>query len=51
MQKAGVRTVVDAHSLAVVGLVEVITHIPRIYGEYPQTAEGRARSTAPIWPS
>ncbi len=34
MQKAGVRPVVDAHSLAVVGLVEVITHIPRIYGEY-----------------
>jgi len=34
MQKAGVRPVVDSHSLAVVGLVEVITHIPRIYGEY-----------------
>jgi lipid-A-disaccharide synthase len=34
MQKASVRPVVDAHSLAVVGLVEVITHIPRIYGEY-----------------
>jgi lipid-A-disaccharide synthase len=34
MQAAGVRPVVDAHSLAVVGLVEVITHIPRIYGEY-----------------
>jgi lipid-A-disaccharide synthase len=34
MQKAGVRAVVDAHSLAVVGLVEVVTHIPRIYGEY-----------------
>jgi len=34
MQKAGVRPVVDAHSLAVVGLVEVIAHIPRIYGEY-----------------
>lgn len=34
MQKAGVRPVVDAHSLAVVGLVEVVTHIPRIYGEY-----------------
>jgi lipid-A-disaccharide synthase len=34
MQNAGVRTVVDAHSLAVVGLVEVVTHIPRIYGEY-----------------
>jgi lipid-A-disaccharide synthase len=34
MQKAGVRAIVDAHSLAVVGLVEVVTHIPRIYGEY-----------------
>ncbi|HTW66597.1 MAG TPA: lipid-A-disaccharide synthase [Bryobacteraceae bacterium] len=34
MQKAGVRPVVDAHSLAVVGLVEVVEHIPRIYGEY-----------------
>ena len=34
MQKAGVRPVVDAHSLAVVGLVEVVSHIPRIYGEY-----------------
>lgn len=34
MQAAGVRPVVDAHSLAVVGLVEVLTHIPRIYGEY-----------------
>ncbi len=34
MQKAGVRPVVDAHSLAVVGLVEVITHIPRIWREY-----------------
>ncbi len=34
MQQAGVRAVVDAHSLAVVGLVEVVTHIPRIYSEY-----------------
>lgn len=34
MQAVGVRPVVDAHSLAVVGLVEVVTHIPRIYGEY-----------------
>ncbi len=34
MRKAGVRQVVDSHSLAVVGLVEVVTHIPRIYGEY-----------------
>lgn len=34
MQAAGVRTIVDARSLAVVGLVEVLAHIPRIYGEY-----------------
>ena len=34
MRRAGVETVVDSSSLAVVGLVEVLSHIPRIYGEY-----------------
>jgi lipid-A-disaccharide synthase len=34
MRQAGVRAVVDSASLAVVGLVEVVTHIPRIYREY-----------------
>src|SRR6266702_1800562 len=34
LRAAGVRTVVDASSLAVVGLIEVIGHIPRIYGEF-----------------
>lgn len=34
MRAAGVRQVVDAASLSVVGLVEVIHHIPRIYGEF-----------------
>jgi lipid-A-disaccharide synthase len=34
LRAAGVRTVVDAASLSVVGLAEVIAHIPRIYGEY-----------------
>ncbi|HYO82473.1 MAG TPA: lipid-A-disaccharide synthase [Bryobacteraceae bacterium] len=34
MAAAGVETVVDAASLAVVGLAEVVSHIPRIYGEY-----------------
>jgi lipid-A-disaccharide synthase len=45
LRKAGVRTVVDASSLAVVGLVEVIGHIPRIYGEYRKLlrAAGEAR--------
>jgi lipid-A-disaccharide synthase len=34
MQAAGVRTVVDSRSISVVGLVEVLAHIPRIYGEF-----------------
>ncbi len=34
MQAAGVEPVVDAANLNVVGLVEVIHHIPRIWGEY-----------------
>jgi lipid-A-disaccharide synthase len=34
LRAAGVRTVVDAASLAVVGLSEVVAHIPRIYSEY-----------------
>ena len=46
MQKAGVRAVVDARSLAVVGLVEVVTHIPRIYREYRKLL-GAARAERP----
>jgi len=34
LQAAGVRTVVDSRSLSVVGIVEVLAHIPRIYGEF-----------------
>src|SRR5436305_1940593 len=34
LRAAGVQTIVDAANLAVVGLVEVIAHIPRIYGEF-----------------
>jgi len=33
MQAAGVRAVVDQRSLAVVGIIEVIPHIPRILGD------------------
>src|SRR6185295_9907079 len=44
LRAAGVETVVDAASLAVVGLLEVVSHIPRIYGEYKKLiAEARAR--------
>jgi lipid-A-disaccharide synthase len=34
MRAAGVRAVVDSASLAVVGLIEVVAHIPRIGWEY-----------------
>jgi lipid-A-disaccharide synthase len=34
MRSAGVEAVVDSESLAVVGLVEVLSHLPRIYGEF-----------------
>lgn len=34
MRAAGVRSVVDAEALSVVGLAEVVSHIPRIYREF-----------------
>jgi lipid-A-disaccharide synthase len=34
LRAAGVETVVDSASLAVVGLLEVVSHIPRVYREY-----------------
>ena len=46
LRAAGVRTVVDAASLAVVGLVEVVAHIPRIYGEYRKLLAAARRGDA-----
>ena len=34
MLASGVRPVMDAEKLGVVGLVEVVKHLPGIYGEY-----------------
>jgi lipid-A-disaccharide synthase len=34
MQAAGVRAIVDSRSLAVVGIVEVVAHLPRIWKEF-----------------
>lgn len=34
MQTSGVRAIVDSRSISVVGLVEVVAHIPRIYREF-----------------
>ena len=46
LRAAGVRTVVDAASLAVVGLLEVVSHLPRIHGEYRKLVRA-ARSGKP----
>jgi len=43
MQAAGVRPVVDARSIAVVGLVEVVTHIPRIWRQYRKLLDAARR--------
>jgi lipid-A-disaccharide synthase len=48
MQRAGVRTIVDAASIAVVGLVEVVTHIPRIYREYQKLVQAAAEERPDI---
>jgi len=42
MQKAGVEPVVDSASLAVAGLIEVVSHIPRIYGEFKKIQKAAA---------
>ena len=44
LRAAGVRTVVDAASLAVVGLLEVAAHIPRIYREYRKLLSAAAEA-------
>jgi len=44
LRAAGVEPIVEAERLAVVGLVEVVRHIPRIYGELRKiTAAARTR--------
>jgi lipid-A-disaccharide synthase len=46
MQAAGVHAVVDQKSLAVVGIVEVVAHIPRIWREFRKLVTA-ARSQRP----
>lgn len=50
MRAAGVRGVVDTESLSVVGLVEVVRHLPRIHGEYRRllAAAERERPAAAV---
>lgn len=43
LQAEGVEPVIDAAKLGVVGLVEVVRHIPEIYGEYRKLIREAAR--------
>ncbi|MEI9811642.1 MAG: lipid-A-disaccharide synthase [Acidobacteriota bacterium] len=43
MQAAGVRTIVDQRELAVVGLLSIVPHIPRIFGIFRRLTEAAAR--------
>lgn len=44
MRDVGFETIIDAHEISVVGLAEVVTHLPRIYGEFKRLVrEAKAR--------
>jgi lipid-A-disaccharide synthase len=44
MRDAGCDTVIDAHEISVVGLAEVVTHLPHIYSEFKRLVrEAKAR--------
>ena len=48
MQAAGVRTVIDMRSIAVVGLVEVVRHIPRIWGQFRKLTQAALKERPDI---
>jgi len=44
MRDAGFETIIDAHEISVVGLAEVVTHLPHIYSEFKRLVrEAKAR--------
>ena len=49
MRAAGVEAVVESESLSVVGLLEVVAHIPRIYREYRKLLKVAYSSRNPRW--
>ena len=49
MREAGCDTVVDAKDLAVVGITEILSHLPKIYGLFHQ-ARSRSRRRDPTLP-
>lgn len=47
LQQAGVHPIVDAGNISVVGLAEVLRHLPRIYGQYRRLVN-HARKNPPV---
>ena len=47
LQRAGVQAVVYAGDISVIGLAEVLGHLPRIYGEYRKLVQ-HARKNRPV---
>jgi lipid-A-disaccharide synthase len=43
MRAAGFETIVDAHAISVVGLAEVVVHLPKIYGEFKRLVREAAK--------
>src|SRR5579871_1234944 len=48
MRRAGVEPVIQAESLAVVGLVEVIAHLPRIWRQFRRLVHSAAERRPPL---
>jgi lipid-A-disaccharide synthase len=48
MQAAGVSATIDMRSIAVVGLVEVVRHIPRIWGQFQKLTRAALRDRPEI---
>lgn len=46
MRDVGFETIIDAHGISVVGLTEVVTHLPHIYGEFKRLVR-EAKSRRP----
>ncbi|HUN88731.1 MAG TPA: lipid-A-disaccharide synthase [Terriglobales bacterium] len=46
MRDAGFDTVIDAHEISVLGLAEVVTHLPKIYGKFKRLVR-EARNRKP----
>jgi lipid-A-disaccharide synthase len=47
MEAVGLRRIVKAEDVAVMGITEVVRHMPRIYGEYRKLKQSNASQMPP----